>query len=101
MDFYISSDIEGMSGYGHEGQPMDDMALQLAHMTAVARGLKEGGAAGITLTSFHGIPDGLPDYVRAIRARRPEEFDLPELSASYAGLVMLGFHGTRPGWAFG
>ena len=100
--FYVSSDIEGMSGYGHAGAgAIADNDLMRAHMTAVAEGLRDGGAEGVTLTSFHGIPEGLPEFVRSIRTRRPDEFDLPEFTGDYAGLVMLGFHGTRPGWSFG
>ncbi|MFB3892519.1 MAG: M55 family metallopeptidase [Phycisphaerae bacterium] len=95
MRFYVSSDIEGMSGYGHPA--LSDEEIQLAHMAAVSRGLMDGGAEGVTLTSFHGIPQGLPPYVTPIRTRGPGEFDLPQFSGEYAGLVLLGFHGVWPG----
>jgi D-aminopeptidase len=95
MNYYISTDIEGLSGYGHAG--LTDNEILLAHITAVAQGLADGGAGETTLTSFHGIPDGLPAYVRPVQRTDPREFDLPQLTSRHAGLVLLGFHGLFPG----
>ena len=95
MNYYISADIEGLSGYGHPG--IGDNEIMLAHMKAMADGLADGGADGITLSSFHGIPDGLPERVTQIRHRAPGEFDMPALTGLHDGLLLLGFHGLFPG----
>ena len=95
MNYYISTDIEGLSGYGRAG--LTDSEILLAHITAVAEGLASGGAGQTSLTSFHGIPSGLPAYVRPVQRSDPREFDLPQLTPQHAGLVLLGFHGLYPG----
>jgi D-aminopeptidase len=98
MNYYISIDMEGLSGYGHPG--LTDAEIQRAHITAVAEGLARGGAGETTFSPGHGIiPDGLPAHVRPVQWPRtdPREFDLPQLTNRYAGLVLLGFHGLWPG----
>jgi D-aminopeptidase len=95
MNYYISTDNEGLSGKGHAG--LTDEEILLAHITAVAQGLAMGGAGETTLTSFHGNPNGLPANVRPVERSDPREFDLPQLTSQHAGLVLLGFHGLFPG----
>jgi D-amino peptidase len=95
MNYYISTDIEGLSGYGHAN--LSDDQILLAHIAAVADGLASGGAGETSLTSFHGIPRGLPAHVRPVQRSDPREFDLPQLTSQHAGLVLLGFHGLFPG----
>lgn len=95
MNYYISTDIEGLTGFGHAG--LTDNQVLLAHMTAVAEGLASGGAGETSLTSFHGIPSGLPAHVRPVRRSDPRDFDLPQLTPQHAGLLLLGFHGLYPG----
>lgn len=95
MNYYISTDIEGLSGYGRAG--LSEEQILLAHITAVAEGLAAGGAKDVSLTSFHGIPRGLPAYVRPVKRSDPREFDLPQLTSGHVGLVLLGFHGLHPG----
>ena len=95
MNYYISTDIEGLSGFGHAG--LSDEQILLAHMAAVAEGLEMSGAGVTSLTSFHGIPRGLPGHVRPVQRSDPREFDLPQLTNGHAGLVLLGFHGLYPG----
>jgi len=101
--FYVSCDIEGMSGFAGGGEAARERndSIMREHMTALAEGLREGGAGRILLKSFHGVPDGLPNFVETIRACPPGEFDLPRLPAGCRGLVLLGFHGLAPECGFG
>ena len=98
---YISADLEGCSGFrGGRDRERNDRILR-EHIRAAAEGLRAGGEGDVALKSFHGIPEGLPGFVRAIRECPPGEFDLPGLGAGCDGLVMLGFHGLAPEYAFG
>jgi D-amino peptidase len=97
----ISGDIEGMSGFkGNTDKAANDIILN-KHFLAAAEGLHEGGAAGVLLKSFHGIPGEYPDYVKTIRQAVPGEFDLPGLPEAKAGLALVGFHGLPPECGFG
>ena len=99
--FYVSGDIEGMSGYKQNPEPGENDRILHAHYIAAAEGLREGGAGKILLKSMHGVPGEYPDYVTPIRKVIPSEFDLPGIDAAKAdGLVLVGFHGIPPhcGW---
>ena len=95
---YISADVEGMSGFvGGAFDPAGRARLdklQRLHIAAAAAGLREGGAQRILAKSFHGMPDGLPEWVEPVVERPPGEFDLPCLKAGADGLVLIGFHGV-------
>ena len=100
--FYISTDLEGMSGLWHSPTIPDD-EIMCAHMTAAAEGLRAGGAKRVLLTSMHGIPPGLPAFVEALREHRetPGWADLPAFSRDCRGLLLLGFHGVWTPQAYG
>jgi len=104
---YISVDIEGMSGFRSGAERERNDRIMREHIRAAAGGLGEGGESDVLVKSFHGIPEGLPEHVRAVLERPPGEFDLPGLrgppglGAGCGGLVMLGFHGLGPEFAHG
>ena len=100
MRYYLSSDIEGMSGFTGGRDEARWQAVQKAHMLAAFEALHEAGASHVRAKSFHGMPEGLPDYVEHAKGV-PGEFDLPQLSGSFDGFMMLGFHGLEPEAAFG
>ena len=52
------------------------------------------------LRTWHGQPE-LPEYVRIVHGNRTDDFDLPELTRDADGLLMVGFHGLPPDYAFG
>jgi D-aminopeptidase len=98
--FYISGDIEGMSGYkGSPDKAANDEVLR-KHFLAAAEGLHAGGAARVMLKSFHGVPGEYPDYVETPLRPVPGEFDLPRIAEAKSGLALVGFHGLPPdcGW---
>jgi D-aminopeptidase len=70
-------------------------------MVALVEGLHDAGATHIAAKSFHGMPDGLPDYVDVIHGGEAGEFDLPRFDSSYDGMLMLGFHCLEGDGAFG
>lgn len=100
MRCYISGDIEGMSGF-KGARDESWKPVQRDHMVALVEGLHEAGADFIRAKSFHGMPDGLPEYVEVIRSGHKGEFDLPQIDSSFDGMLMLGFHGLEGDGAFG
>ena len=99
--FYISGDIEGMSGFrsGFEKERNDRILHD--HFLAVAEGLHDGGATQVLLKSFHGIPGEYPAFVKQIQKAVPGEFDLPGIAEAKGGLALVGFHGLPPECGFG
>jgi D-aminopeptidase len=95
---YISGDIEGLSGFGREGVPHETVLRE--HLLAAVRGMRDAGETCVRLRTWHGRPE-LPDDVEVVRGNRAEDFDLPGLTDDFAGLALVGFHGTSPGHAFG
>lgn len=96
---YISGDIEGMSGFGCAAGAPSHQELLTRHLAAAAEGMHEGGESFIRLRTWHGRPE-LPDYVEVVNGNRTEDFDLPGLTSEFAGLALVGFHGSA-GSAFG
>ena len=95
MRYYLSGDIEGMTGFTGGRDEARWKAIQKAHMMTTFEALHEMGATHIRATSFHGMPEGVPDYVEHARGA-PDEFDLPQFDDSFDGFMMLGFHGLEP-----
>jgi len=100
MRCYISGDIEGMSGF-KGGRDESWKQVQKDHFIALVEGLHEAGAEHIRAKSFHGMPQGLPDYVEIIDAGDSRDFDLPLIDLTYDGMLMLGFHGLEGDGAHG
>jgi len=99
--YYISVDIEGMSGFGAGSGTEFDQILLREHITATAAGLKDGGAGRLQVKSFHGMPNGLPEYLEQIPSTSWDDPDLPSIASDCKGLILLGFHGLEPECAFG
>lgn len=99
--YYVSADIEGLCGFaGGQTRAQQDEILR-SYVVLVCETIHQASGQGVALTSFHGFPETLPDFIQPIRQRKPGEFDLPSLDGSFDGLVMMGFHGLGPDYAFG
>lgn len=95
--YYVSVDIEGMSGFGYTGAGADsEKEILRRHILAVAEGLRDAGETQVRVTSFHGFPDGLPGFIDCRRDRSIEHFDFPGFDQRFTGLILLGFHGVAP-----
>jgi D-amino peptidase len=108
---YVVTDLEGISGVYQFTQtretntPLARQAREffMGDLTAVVRGLRDGGATEIIVLDGHGNQAVLPElmapgakYITGLP--RPERF--PGLDTSCAGVVFLGFHammGTKDG----
>ena len=113
MKIYINTDLEGISGVFKFDQtrqkdtPLNIQACEyfMGDVAAVVRGLLDGGATEIIVLDGHGsqavVPQMMVPGAKYITGRpRPGAGNLSELDASFAGMIMLGFHammGTADG----
>ena len=112
MKFYVSTDLEGVTGvYGfHQtrepGTPpnLEACRLLMGDIAAVAEGFKEAGVEEILAMDGHGgghsfVPELMVPGVRYITGKRPGK-GFYGLDESCDGLVLLGYHamnGTADG----
>ena len=105
LRIYVNTDLEGISGVFKFDQtrqkdtPLNIQACEyfMGDVAAVVRGLRDGGATEVIILDGHGsqavIPHLMVPGARYITGRpRPGAGNLTELDASFAGMVMLGFH---------
>ncbi len=103
VKIYVNTDLEGISGVFKFSQtrekdtPLNIQACEffMADLSAVIRGLRDGGATEIVVLDGHGTQAVLPHlmepgahYITGIP--RPGVASL--LDSTYAGMVLLGFH---------
>lgn len=106
VKIYVNTDLEGISGVYKFAQarekdtPLNIQACEyfMGDLTAVIRGLRDGGATEILVLDGHGTQALLPHlmvpgatYITGLP--RPE--NLYGLDSSFAGMVMLGFHAMK------
>jgi D-amino peptidase len=102
MNYYISVDLEGLSGFRSNAEGKRNLDLIRQHGLACIRGISSAADTSVRIKSFHhDLPEGLPGNVLPTYATGRLDFDLPLLDATYRGLLFLGFHGLEPECGFG
>ena len=106
LKIYIETDLEGISGVFKFSQtrekdsPLNIQACEyfMGDLTAVIRGLHDGGATEIVVLDGHGTQALIPHlmvpgatYITGL----PRPDVLYGLDRSFAGIVMLGFHAMK------
>lgn len=102
---YVITDLEGISGVFKFAQtrekdtPLNIQACEyfMGDVTAVVRGLRDGGASEVIILDGHGTQAVLPHLMepgaKYITGHpRPGIASLSELDASFAGIALIGFH---------
>jgi len=105
VKIYINTDLEGISGVFKFDQtrekdtPLNIQACEyfMGDLSAVIRGLRDGGATEIIVLDGHGsqavIPHLMEPGAKYITGKpRPGAGNLTELDSTFAGMVMVGFH---------
>lgn len=105
MKLYLSADIEGIAGASHwdeaskGGDGYEELReLMTRQVVAACEGATEAGATEILIKDAHGsarnlILKMLPENVRIIRGWSGSQMEMvQELDASFAGLMMIGWH---------
>ena len=112
IKIFIETDLEGVSGVYKFSQtrekdtPANIQACEyfMGDLSAVVRGLRDGGATEITVIDGHGnqamIPHLMAPGAKYITGQPRPDGNRWSLDKSYSGLVMFGFHamnGTADG----
>lgn len=105
MKIYVNTDLEGISGVFKFSQtrekdtPLNIQACEffMADLSAVIKGLRDGGATEIVVLDGHGTQAILPHLMEPgahyiTGTPRPGVANLTDLDSSYSGMVLLGFH---------
>jgi D-amino peptidase len=105
VKIYVNTDLEGISGVFKFSQtrekdtPLNIQACEyfMGDLSAVIRGLRDGGATEIIILDGHGsqavIPHMMEPGAKYITGRpRPGAGNLSLLDSTFAGMVMVGFH---------
>lgn len=108
LKIYIITDLEGISGVFKFAQtrekdtPLNIQACEyfMDDVAAVVRGLRDAGATEVVVLDGHGsqavIPHLMDPGATYITGKpRPGAGNLTGLDASFAGVIMLGFHAMK------
>lgn len=105
LKIYVNTDLEGISGVfkfdqtRQKDSPLNIQACEyfMGDLSAVVRGLRDGGATEVIILDGHGSQAVLPHLMEPgakyiTGGPRPGAGNLTELDRSFAGMVFIGFH---------